>query len=147
MAWANDYKPEAGHKEGDYRFEVTEAVEKTSKSSGKRMYEVSLKLNGSKITVKDYFVEGDSFCRKTTQFFDATNIDRGDFNILTWAGAVGAACFKKNDDGYLRVSYYIAVDTDREKKITPWQGEMPERQTVTSLDGLPEADDDTELPF
>ena len=42
-----------------------------------------------------------------TNFFDSVNIDEGDFNLPGWVGAVGAARFKEDDQGYLKVSYFI----------------------------------------
>jgi len=115
---------------GDHRFEVVSAEEKVSKS-GKNMIVVSLKPNGASFTVNDYIVEGEYFNRKMTQFFDSTGIEEGNFNLLTWVGAVGAARFKEDENGYLKVQYYI--DPKRAEKLPPWVGEMPQRQTVTTL--------------
>lgn len=117
---------------GDHRFEVVSAEEKVSKS-GKNMIVVSLKPNGAHFTVNDYIVEGEYFNRKMTQFFDSTGIEEGNFNLLTWVGAVGAARFKEDENGYLKVQYYL--DPKRAEKLPPWVGEMPQRQTVTTLGG------------
>lgn len=117
---------------GDHRFEVVSAEEKVSKS-GKNMIVVSLKPNGASFTVNDYIVEGEYFNRKMTQFFDSTGVEEGNFNLLTWVGAVGAARFKEDENGYLKVQYYL--DPKRAEKLPPWVGEMPQRQTVTTLGG------------
>jgi hypothetical protein len=117
---------------GDHRFEVVSAEEKVSKS-GKNMIVVSLKPNGASFTVNDYIVEGEYFNRKMTQFFDSTGIEEGNFNLLTWVGAVGAARFKEDENGYLKVQYYL--DPKRAEKLPPWVGDMPQRQTVTTLGG------------
>lgn len=131
---------------GDHRFEVVSAEEKVSKS-GKNMIVVSLKPNGASFTVNDYIVEGEYFNRKMTQFFDSTGIEEGNFNLLTWTGAVGAARFKEDENGYLKVHYYL--DPTRAEKLPPWVGDMPERQTVTTIDGDPDAEplDPEDDPF
>lgn len=131
---------------GDHRFEVIAAEEKVSQS-GKNMVVVTLKLNGYDTNVKDYFVEGEWLNRKLTQWFDSTNINEGDMNLLGWKGAVGAARFKEDENGYLKVSYYI--DKKRAEKLPAWQGEMPERQTVTTLSDAKFEDvtNEDDLPF
>lgn len=127
---------------GDYRFEVVSAEEKVSKS-GKDMIVITLKPNGAAFTVNDYIVQNEYFNRNMTSFFDATNIEEGNFNLLTWVGATGAARFKEDENGFLKRAYYL--DPKRAEKLPPWVGEMPERQTVTTIGGMEEVDDD--LPF
>lgn len=136
-----DYKRESSRNvtAGDHRFEVVSAEEGTSKSTGKPMIIVELRPNGAAFTVKGYFVKGEWFNHKVTQFFDSTGIEEGNFELATWVGAMGAARFKEDDQGYLKVHYYI--DKSKAEKLPPWVGEMPERQAVTVLGG---GDDDTE---
>lgn len=142
MAFIWNYiREEKTNRAGDYRFEVVNAEEKTS-NSGKNMIVVELKLNPINITVKDYFVEGDYFNRKATQFFDSTNIEEGNFELLTWIGATGAARFKEDEYGFLKVAYYL--DPARAAKLPEWEGPIPERQTVTKFEEL---DPDDDLPF
>ena len=130
---------------GDYRFEVVDAEEKVS-STGNDMIVVSLKLNGTGITVKDYLVKGEYFSRKATQLFDSTGIEDGNFQLLTWKGAIGAGRFKEDENGYLKLAYYL--DPKRAEKLPSWQGEVPERQTVTEIGGdFTEIEDDGDLPF
>lgn len=130
---------------GDHRFEVISAEEKTSKS-GKNMIVVTLKPNGATFNVNDYFVEGEWFNRKLTQWYDCTGIEEGNFNYLTWAGAMGAARFKEDENGYLKIGYYI--DAKRAEKLPAWVGEMPERQTVTEIGGgMVDISSDDDLPF
>jgi hypothetical protein len=130
---------------GDHRFAVISAEEKTSKT-GKQMVVITLKPNGATFTVNDYIVEGEYFNRKMTQFFDSTGIEEGNFNYLTWTGAVGAARFKENENGYLKVGYYI--DQKRAEKLPAWVGDKPERQTVTEIGGRMETlDPSDDLPF
>lgn len=138
---------------GDHRFEVVSAEEKQSKA-GKDMIVVTLKPNGAGFTVNDYFVEGEYFNRKATQFFDSTGIEEGNFNLVTWTGAVGAARFKEDEQGYLKVHYYI--DPRRAERLPAWVGDKPERQTVTTIGGSTQTDDeedgfepldDEQMPF
>ena len=126
---------------GDYRFEIVDAEEKVS-STNKDMIVVSLKLNGPGFVFKDYLVKGEYFNRKATQLFDSTGIEDGNFEVLTWKGAVGAARFKEDKDGYLKAAWYL--DPKRAEKLPPWQGELPERQTVTDF---AEIEDSEDLPF
>lgn len=126
---------------GDLRFEVVSAEDKTSKT-GKKMIVVGLKPNGAEFVVNDYIVEGEYFNRKMTQFFDSTGIKEGDFNFITWIGATGAARFKEDENGYLKVGYYL--DKKKAATLPAWVGEMPQRQTVTEI--KTEGTDD-DLPF
>ena len=128
---------------GDRRFEVVSADEKETRETHKRMIVVGLKINGATFTVSDYFVEGDYFNKKVTQFFDSTGIEGGNFDLITWVGAVGAARFKEDVNGYLKVQYYL--DPKRAANIPAWEGELPKRQTVTTLESDEPKDDD--LPF
>jgi len=67
---------------GDYRCAVADAWEAVSKSSGKNMIVVTVKINGTNVKVNHYFVEGEYFNRNITSFFDSFGIKRGDFNLL-----------------------------------------------------------------
>ncbi len=132
---------------GDHRFAVVSAEQKVSKS-GKQMIVVTLKPNGATFTVNDYIVEGEYFNKKMTQFYDSTGIAEGDFNYLTWVGAIGAARFKEDEQGYLKVAYYI--NQQRAEKLPAWVGEKPERQTVTEIgggSGMKDIPEDDDLPF
>ena len=127
---------------GNYRVEIVSVEEKESKA-GNPMIVVTLRPNGSDVKINHYFVKNQYFNRNMTEFFDSFNIDEGDFNFITWVGAVGAARLKKDDNGYLRVAWFLPKD--KAEKLPPWVGELPERQTVQ--DGFDEVDDDDELPF
>lgn len=131
-------------KAGDYRVEIVSAEEKQSKN-GNNMIVVGLKLNGTNVTVKHYFIQNEYFNKNLSRFFDAFPMlkgknNEGDFNFLTWVGCVGAAKFKEDGD-YLKVQYFLTPD--KAAKLPEWVGEMPERQTVTEL--TEENDDD--IPF
>lgn len=141
----NDYKREEHAKlePGDYRVEIVSAEEATSKS-GNPMIVIGVKPNGSNITIKHYIVKNEYFNRNMTDFFDSFNVDEGDFNFLTWVGAVGAAKLKEDEQGYLKVAWFIKKD--KADKLPEWVGEMPERQTVEEGLGLEETMDD-DMPW
>lgn len=133
---------------GDYRVEIT-AVEETESKAGNPMIVVTVRPNGSNIAIKHYIVKNQYFNRNMTDFFDSFNIDEGDFNFPTWVGAVGAAKLAEDENGYLKVRWFISES--KAEKLPPWQGTMPERQTITTIgstgafvDVYP---DESELPF
>ena len=126
---------------GDYRVEIVSVEEKESKA-GNPMLVIGIRPNGSNITINHYIVKNEWFNRNMTDFFDSFNIDDGDFTLPTWIGAVGGARLKEDDKGYLKVQYFISED--RAEKLPPWEGEMPERQELTTLEPL---EDDGDIPF
>lgn len=128
---------------GDYRVAIVDVQETTSKSSGNPMIVVTVQPNGSNIKIQNYIVKNEYFNRNMTQFFDAfPQIKEGDFNILGWVGCVGAARLKEDENGYLKVAWFISEK--KAEKLPAWVGDMPERQTVTDFTPV-ESDDD--LPF
>lgn len=129
---------------GDYRVVIVDAQEAVSKTSGNPMIVVTVRPNGSNIKIQNYIVRNQYFNRNMTQFYDAfPQISEGDFNLLGWVGCVGAARLKEDENGYLKVAWFL--DAKRAEKLPPWQGEVPERQTVTALGDAEEVDE--ELPF
>jgi hypothetical protein len=143
--WGSGYQHEESNRldEGAYRVEIV-SVEEGNSKAGNPMLTLGIRPNGSTITIKHYIVKNDYFNRNMTQLFESFNIEEGDFNLMTWVGATGAAQLKKDDRGYLKVAWFI-----REKKadetLPPWEGTMPERQTVSR--GFEEVEDDEDLPF
>lgn len=150
--WANSYQREergGGGTTGKQRCVIVSAEEKVSKA-GKPMIEVGVRPSGCAFTVKTYLVQGEYFNRNATQLFDAfPEIPEGNFNLLEWVGAEGAAMFDLDPNGYLKVKYFI--DSVKAADLPPFEGDKPERQTVTSLDedepGADDFDDDGDLPF
>lgn len=144
-SWSNWKREERTRMEpGDYRVEIVDVEERESRA-GNPMLVVSVRPNGSKITIKHYIVQNEYFNRNMTEFFDSFNIADGDFNFITWKGAVGAARLKEDENGYLRVGWFI--HQNRAESLPPWQGQMPERVTLTELaDSFEEIDDD-DVPF
>ena len=126
---------------GDYRVEIVSVEEKESKK-GNPMLVIGVRPNGIDIIINHYIVKNEYFNRNMTDFFDSFNIDDGDFTLPTWIGAVGAARLKEDDQGYLKVHYFI--NKDRAEKLPPWDGKIPERQTLTKID---EIEDDGDLPW
>lgn len=129
---------------GDYRVAITE-VEETTSRSGNPMLVVTVQPNGSKIHIKHYLVKNEYFNRNLTELLDSFGLGEN-FDTLTWVGAVGAARLIEDDNGYLKVRYFLSPE--RAKKLPPWDGKQPERQEVTSLeDGIDGVLDDDDLPF
>ena len=126
---------------GDYRVEIV-GVEDTTSKSGNPMLVVSIRPNGSNITIKHYIVKNDYFNRNMTEFFDSFNIEDGDFALPTWVGAVGAAKLKEDENGYLKVGWFI--NQSKAESLPEWKGELPKRQELTKLE---EVEDDGELPW
>lgn len=131
----DSYIPEESPKAeaGDFRCEVIAAEEGESKSSGKPMIIITVKPNGSNAKVKCYMVKNEYFNRNITSFFDSFGITRGDFNLLGWVGAVGAGKFALDDEGYLKLKWFLSPK--QAEKLPEWVGEKPERQTISSLGG------------
>ena len=126
---------------GNYRVVIVSAEQRTSKS-GKQMIVLGIRPSGTKITIYHYIVEGEYFNRNMTSFFDSFDVDEGNFELVTWIGAEGAARLAEDENGYLKVKYFIRKD--KAANLPPFVGEKPERQTVTKFEDLPSDDD---LPF
>lgn len=142
MGW-NDYRYEEPTRvePGDYRVEVIKAEEQKSRN-GNRMIVVTLRPNGTSLLIRDYFVDGEYFDGKVSRFFDAfPEIGQGNFNLVTWGGAVGAVRLRE-DGEYLRVHYYL---TPKKAEALPeWVGNKPQRMTVTDFETMT---DKSDLPF
>lgn len=128
---------------GDYRVAITD-VEETTSRNGNPMLVVTVQPNGSEIHIKHYLVKNEYFNRNLTDLLDSFGLGEN-FDTLTWVGAVGAARLVEDENGYLKVRYFLTPE--RAEKLPPWQGREPERQEVSSLgDGFEELDED-DLPF
>lgn len=139
----DDYRREERERlaPGNYRVEIVSA-EETESRAGNPMLVIGIRPNGSKITIKHYIVKNEYFNRNMTDFFDSFDIDDGDFTLPTWVGAVGAAKLKEDDQGYLKVQYFLSQE--RAEKLPPWDGPLPERQELVQLK---EVEDDGDLPW
>ena len=69
-------------------------------------------------------------------------MEDGDITRPSWVGAVGAAKLKEDDQGYLKVQYFLSQE--RAEKLPPWDGPLPERQELVQLK---EVEDDGDLPW
>ena len=132
---------------GKHRVVIVEADESVtgpnSKSPGTPMVVIKLRPSGRRFTVTHRIVKNDYFNRNMTQFFDAfPEIPFGEQNMLLWVGAEGAAMFKEDANGYTQVQYFLSPE--RAANLPPFEGETPERVTLTTLD---DPEDDDELPF
>lgn len=145
----DDYRREENERPsnitGKMRCVIVGAEEKTSKA-GNPMIEIKVRPSGCKFSVTTWLVKNEKFNRNATQFFDAfPEITDGDFNLLSWVGAEGAADFGEDEKGYLKVKWWI--DAVRAASLPPFEGDKPERQTITTLDEDEEDDDGSDLPF
>lgn len=128
---------------GDYRVAIT-GVEETTSRSGNPMLVVTVQPNGSEIHIQHYLVRNEYFNRNLTELLDSFGLGEN-FDTLTWVGAVGAAKLAEDENGYLKVRFFLSPE--RAEKLPPWQGKEPERQEVSSLGDRFEALDDDDLPF
>lgn len=135
---------------GKHRVVITEVTEgetgANSKNPGTPMIIIKVRPSGRRFSVTYRVVKNDWFNRNMTAFFDAfPEIKFGDFNFLTWVGCEGAAMFKMDDRGYTQVAYFLSPE--RATDLPPFEGEKPEKQTVTTLDEDEAEDDSDGLPF
>ena len=123
---------------------VIAAVEEATSKAGNPMIVITVRPSGCRFTVRSWLVKNDSFNRNATAFFDAfPEIGDGNFNFLEWVGAEGAAMFGEDENGYLKIKYWLSPE--RAASLPPFEGEKPERQLITSLED--ETEDDSDLPF
>lgn len=141
--YQREEREESAKVTGRLRCVITDVEETESKTSGLPMIVVSVRPSGTRFAVKSYIVKNEHFNRNMTQFFDAfPEIGDGNFSFLEWIGAMGAAMFDLDEMGYLKVKYWISAD--RQSLLPEFEGEKPEKQTVTSLEDDPSEDG---LPF
>ena len=145
MSFFDGYKREERSRltPGDYRVAITD-VEETTSRNGNPMLVVTVQPNGSEIHIKHYLVKNEYFNRNLTDLLDSFGLGEN-FDTLTWVGAVGAARLVEDENGYLKVRYFLTPE--RAEKLPPWQGREPEPQEVSSLGDGFEALDEDDLPF
>ena len=139
-----DYKREERKqiKPGNHRCVIVDA-EQTESQSGNEMIIVTVRPSGSDIEIKKYIVDGPYFNRNMTELFDAfPEIGEGNFNLLTWVGCEGAAKFVLDENDYLKVRRFLRPD--EAENLPPFEGDKPEKQTVTHMTPV---DDNDDLPF
>lgn len=145
MSVWDDYKAEEVEriKPGNHRVTIIDVKETMSKSSGNPMIVVTVQPSGSNLKIKNYIVKNDYFNRNVTSLFDSFGIERGNFNFLSWIGAVGAARLAEDENGYLKVRWFLGQD--EQQGLPPWEGEIPQRQEVRA--DLENIDIQDDLPF
>ena len=150
MSTWDDYqreeREESAKVTGRLRCVIVDVEETESKTSGLPMIIVSVRPSGTVFKVKSYIVKNEHFNRNMTQFFDAfPEIVDGNFNFIEWIGCEGAAMFDLDDRGYMKVKYWI--DAVRAEILPPFEGEKPEKQTVTKLEDAEDDELPGEFPF
>lgn len=101
----NDYQYEQGStsfscEEGE-QFLRVEGAEITRSKTGKQMLVVAFSVSNSNgVLYKENFVEGDFFNKSMSRFFDAFQIQPGNFNLQQWKGKQGRAMFQKKTEEY-----------------------------------------------
>ena len=119
-------------------------VEDTVSKAGNPMIVITVRPSGKKFKVKTWLVKNDYFNQNATRFFDAfPEIGDGNFNFVEWIGAEGAANFGEGDDGYTELKKWIPAS--QAEGLPPFEGEKPERQTVTKFEEEEGAEED--LPW
>lgn len=129
---------------GDYRVSIVGVEEKESQA-GNPMLVVAIQPNGSDIRINHYIVKNEYFNRNLTDLFDSFGIEEGNYETLSWIGAVGGAKLREDKDGYLKVQYFLSPE--RQDKLPPWEGDLPERQKIHSVSGSFEELTEEDLPF
>lgn len=127
---------------GNYRFCIVSAVDQVSKS-GKEMKVIEVKIDPVERPIKYFFVEGEYLNDKLSRFFDSCpEIREGNLNCIEWVGAMGAAKFDYDSNGYKVLKWFIPID--KQDNLPPYEGAKVEKQEVTNLEELGA---DEELPF
>ena len=129
-------------KTGIQRCVIVAAEEGISKSSGNPMIIVTVTPSASNAKVKNYIVKNERFNKNMTDFFDAfPSIAEGNFNFIEWVGAEGAANFGLDENGYLKVRWFVSPA--KAEHLPPFEGTKPEQQTVETYTEV----SDDEMPF
>ena len=130
---------------GKTRCVIVDVEETVSKSSGNPMIVVTCKPSGHNAKLKYYIVKNDKFNKNMTDFFDAVDgVEDGDFNFLSWIGCEIGADIGLDDDGFWKIKWWL--DRRWLGKLPPFEGEKPQKMTVTKLDD-PDTDLEEDLPW
>lgn len=131
---------------GRHRCVIVDVEDTVTKSSGLPMIVVTVRPSGTKFKVKSYIVKNDYFNRNMTSFFDSfPEIEDGNFNFVEWIGCEGAAEFDEDDQGYTKLKWFISPN--KAADLPPFEGEKPERQSVTKLEEQEGSGEDDDLPW
>lgn len=115
---------------GKYRVRIENAEETTSKSSGKPMIKMTLKVSGYNSKIWKYIVLDDTNEEKIAQsnnwlgsVYDSFNIPQGSMNLQEWKGKVGAAEIinKLGDDKVMKAELKWFISRKRQDTLPVWQ--------------------------
>lgn len=116
-------------KAGEYRVRIASVEECISASSGNDMLKIVFDVSGSTKKLNYYIVflpdRPEVTNRNLTKFFDSFDIEKGNFNIQSWVGKVGACRVEIDGEGYPKVQYLLYRKSQAE--LPAWQ----------ELDGVP----------
>ena len=128
---------------GDYRCVITSVEETTSKSSGKPMLVVSVRISDSNIVIKNYIVKNDYFNQNVTKILKAFGIELENRQPLSWVGHLGACHIDYEENStFFKIKWWL--DPEETTSLPPFVGDIPAIQTVTTI---PSEEDESELPF
>lgn len=140
----NDFKREQPKKiTGDVRLAITSAEETTSKSSGKPMLVIEVKVNDTNIKIKNYIVKNELFNVKVTELLESFGIEDDNFELISWIGALGAGKLVEDEQGYLKVKHFLSQE--KQENLPEWVGKLPERLEITYVDNAVEFDSEDPL--
>lgn len=144
MDWGYTRESSSDALVGKYRCVIVDVKDGVSKSSGLPMITIFVRPSGTKFKVMTWLVKNEKFNQNATRFFDAfPEIGDGNFNFVEWIGAEGAAEFGEDERGYTTLKWFISGR--QAEGLPPFEGEKPERQTVTKFEEEEGTDED--LPW
>lgn len=133
MDWGYTRESSSDALVGKYRCVIVDVKDGVSKSSGLPMITIFVRPSGTKFKVMTWLVKNEKFNQNATRFFDAfPEIGDGNFNFVEWIGAEGAAEFGEDERGYTTLKWFISGR--QAEGLPPFEGEKPERQTVTKFE-------------
>lgn len=133
--------------EGTYRVRINSAEMAVSKSSGNDMLVLKLDVSGTSSHLWNYITflndRPEITNRMLTQMFDSFDIEEGNFNLASYAGKVGGAVVKHDDQGRAKISYFI--DKKKQENLPPWK-EVSGQKAQSPMAGFAPIQDD-EIQF
>lgn len=153
----SNYKPEerSGNlEEKDYLATVIGVEDKTSRSSGREMRVIEMRIaEEDRFTFKAYLVDDEYFNAKATEFFDAFHVQRGVFDKNAWMNRQGYIHIRKSkpkEDGkqYWEFAWFVKNPNQShtaQSAPATTQAKQPEKSYVAQAMGAA-APNDGEFP-